>query len=221
MHFVVFDIFFFHRTEGSETDFQLHFGDVYAFGGNLGQQFFGKVKPRRRCRHRTGNIGVNRLIPLHIAVIFLDIRRKRHGADAIQQFFPDAFIIKTDDASAAFGLIQNFRRDPGNGKVNHIADPYFFPGSGKDLPNIPFQPFQQKKLDFRAGFFLPEETGGNDFCFIENKNITGTEIFDHIGKDPVFQRIIGKGDMEKTAVIAVFRRTLSDQLRRQMVIEFF
>ena len=75
--------------------------------------------------------GVDRLIPLPVLELRLDVGRQRHLAQPLQNLQKDSLISEADEAVAAFGLSGHLRRQfaVSEGQL----------GSGANLPAGPYQ----------------------------------------------------------------------------------
>ena len=83
-----------HRSEGAKANVQGDKGSLYAFFPDFVQQFVGKVQSSCRSRRGADFPGVNRLIPLLIRKLCLNIGRQGHLSQAFQNFQKDSLIEK-------------------------------------------------------------------------------------------------------------------------------
>ena len=126
----------------------------------------------RSCR-RTGLFGIDGLVTGLVFKLFMDIGRKRHGAGFVQDLFPDAGKIETDDPVSIGKYVFAFCFQFSRKESHSLSRTDLLAGTGQCLPVVLIDPAEQKKLNSRSGIrSYAEKTGRDDFGIIDDQHIS-------------------------------------------------
>ena len=164
------------RAKCAKSHMQKNINNINPFFRYARKQLIGKVQPGSRSSSRSVFFCVNRLITGFIIQSFRNVRRERHLARSIENFFKNSVVIQPDNSVPVFThfcngcrkFIADFERQPNfcTSSGFHKAFPMFFIDSAK-----------QQKLHFSAcfGTCAVKPCRNNPRC-VANKNIPGIEI---------------------------------------------
>ena len=214
VHLMVFDIFFFYRPEGPQADVEGDEDFFYAFIANLLEQFFRKMQACRRRRSGAAFVGIDRLVFIRVFHLFVDIRRKRHFTDFVDDGVEIAFIGELDDAAAEIGPVfdsacQAFRKfddRPGQGLLARFD---------QDFPAVVADGRQQQDFDFPTRRRpLAMEAGRDDAGIVEDQDVAFVQFVDEVIEILVFDGA-GLAVIEHEAgVVPRFCRMLGNEFFR-------
>ena len=124
VHLVVFDVFFFDRPERPQADVESDEDFFHAFIADLLEQFFRKVQACRRSRCAAAFVGIDRLVFIGVFHLFVDIRRKRHFTDLVDDVVEIALVGELDDTAAEIGpVFDGTRQAFGKARLSSPAGP--------------------------------------------------------------------------------------------------
>ena len=117
---------------------------------------------------------VNSLISFLISELFLNIRRKWHLTDFIQNSIDIGITIKFNNSVAIIKNVNNLALKLSLAKNKFRSYFCFFARLAKTFPNKCFLLFQKQKFNYSSGFFFNTEYScRNDSCIIKNQAIAG------------------------------------------------
>lgn len=171
------------RAERTEADIQRHIGKAHALGRDPLQQLGGKMQPRRwRCR-RADDLGIDGLIALAVGKLRLDVGRKRHFAELLQNLKKNALVMKSHQPIAAFqhGLHRRSQLTLSEGQLCPLVE--LAAGLDEAFPQAAALVRQQQHLGCAAAWYaVPQKPRRNDARVVHDKAVTGMQMVDELIK---------------------------------------
>ena len=186
----------------------------YAFIADLLKQFFREVQACRRGGCAAAFVGIDRLVFIRVFHLFMDVRRKRHFADLIDDVVEIAFVSELDDASTEIGPVfygprqsfREFNRRPRQGLLSRLD---------QDFPAVIADGRQQQDFDLAASRNpLAVEPGRDDAGVIEDQDIAFVQFVDEVVEILVFDGARLTVIEHEAGVVPRFCRMLGDEFFR-------
>ena len=181
------------------------------------------AQPRRRAGDGSVFLRVDVLVAILVALLrrALDVRRQRHGAQFVQQSHKIARISEFYVAGPLFPMTRDFGPQFAVlAENNGISGVESTSRTHERLPDVPFEPSGQQKLDLCPGALLrAEQSGRQHLRVVEHEAVARIQVIQHVVEMFMFQRPGVSVDHEQTAAVPRFAGLLRDQLLGQIVIE--
>ena len=164
---------------------------------------------------------IDGLVPVAVFQLFMDIRRKGHLAQTVEDLLKDAVVDKADGASADFLHIAEdlAGQEPvpentaGSGLQPAAGADQGFPLGGAEAP-------EEQDFHRDAGILLDaEQARGNHAGLINDQRVSRIQVIDNVKEMPVFYGAILPAVNQQAALIPRFHGGLGDQLFRKFIIE--
>ena len=210
VHLMVFDVFFFHRPERPQADVEGDEDFFHALITNLLKQLFRKVQACRRSGSAAAFVGIDRLVFTGVFHLFVDVRRKRHFTDLVDDVVEIAFIGELDDAAAEIGPVfdstcQAF------GKLDRRPRQGFLARLDQDFPAVIADGRQEQDFDLAACRRpLAVEAGRDDAGIVEDQDVAFVQFVDEVVEILVFDGTGLTVIEHEAGVVPRFCRMLGD-----------
>ena len=188
---------------------------------DLPQQLRGEMQPRGGRGGRAVFPGIDRLIPLLVAELFLDIGGQGHGAQLLQQLKKNSIILEPDQAIAVGLDLLHHGGEPPVAKGDGRPLPQPAAGIDDAVPQITLHIFQQKDLHRgRAGpRFLAIEPGREHPGVVDDQAVSRPEMLWQIIKMLVPHRASASVQGHEPGMIPLQEGRLGDELLGKIVVK--
>ena len=117
------------------------------------------------------------IVSVFIFQLMSDIRRKRHLAQLVQNFFKNSVILKPDQPVSFIHHINNLSFQESVAKTDPCPRFRLSSRLNKSFPHIILFPFQKQNFDLCSCFFLcSDQAGRNHFRVIDHKAVSRVQI---------------------------------------------
>ena len=198
---------------------QQHIRNQHALCAQCVKQRFGKMKPGGGCGSGTVFPRINGLISLALGEAFGDVRRQRHFAHTVKDFFKHAVIIEPDYTAAR---VRGFADGRGKLVADRVGEAGLCAAAGahKTFPMVRIKSLEQQKFHRAARFrAVAKDACRNDACGIAHEHIAGAKVANNVGKHFVRNGARVSVVNQKTGGAAFFCGRLRDQLRWKIIIK--
>ena len=165
-------------------------------------------------------LGVDRLVLIIVIQFFMDVWRRGHLADLVQEAVEIAIIVEFHQAATEFGLVKHFAIAI-LCKFDFYARQCFAARVHENFPGVIALRRQEKHLHLAAGVSLfAIETSRDDFRIVENENVPFFDFVQNIPEGVVLPLSGLFIYHHEPARIPRLRRFLGDQFFGQIIIKF-
>ena len=173
---MIFNLIGLHGSECTEPDMQRHIAYLNAHVRYLRQQFLCKMQTSRRCGSTAEFLRVNGLIAFGVLQLLLDIRRKRHFAQAFENFEEYTLVAELDYPISAQRHFLNYCCQLAVSEYKLL--PWFgFPTrTAQALPAVIAEILEQNKLNCAASRPCTDESCRQHSRIIEHKAVALVEV---------------------------------------------
>ena len=219
MHLMLRDLVLFHRAEGAQTHMKGDIAQLDAHSLDLLQQLRGEVQSRRGGRRRADHLRINRLIALLILQFSLDIRRKRHPAQLLQNLKKDAFVLKMYQPVAIGQNLLHLRLKLTFSKGNTGTLAQLFARAHKTLPHVASLVHQQQDLHRAAGRTVADEPGRQHPGVIQHEAVPGAQELGQVIEMMVADLTGGLVQCHQPGAVPAVKWSLRNELLGQVIVK--
>ena len=175
MHLVVRDILRLHRAEGPKANMECNVANLYTHPPHLLQQLRGKMEPGSGGGGGARHPGVDRLIPLLVLKLRLDIGRQRHPAQLLQNLQENPLVVEPD---RPFSVVQLLLHSGGELSISkyHLGPRLQLPPRpDQTLPQIAALIDKEKHFTGSSGRPMSDKPGGEHPGVVQHQAVPRPE----------------------------------------------
>ena len=217
---MVLDVLCLHGAEGSKAHMEGNVAYLYTHLLDFFQQFRGKMEPGSGGGGGAYHFGVDRLIPLIVLKLRLDVGRQRHLAQPFQNFKENALVVEANQALAVVQFLFDGGGELGTVAEDHLGARFQLTARAHQaLPALVPLVYQQQHLAHTAGRTVADEPGGNNPGVVEHQTVPRAEELGQLIEMVVLHcpGMLVQG--EKPGGIPPLQRGLGDELLGQVKVK--